>query len=70
MALYVLKQYHRGLPGISAGVMVAEWAIEAADLNEAQATARKILNDYQPPRDFVVLWDADGKTVWQEGTHA
>ena len=70
MALYVMKQYRRNLPGISAGVQVGEWAIEAADLNEAKTTARKLLDDHQPATDFVVMWDANGKSVWEEGAHA
>jgi hypothetical protein len=70
MALYVMKQYRRNLPGISAGVQVGEWAIEAADLNAAKTTARKLLDDHQPVTDFVVMWDANGKSVWAEGTDA
>jgi hypothetical protein len=70
MARYVLKQYHRNLPGIVSGVKVGEWGIEAADLNEAVTVARKLLNDYQPPTDFAALWDGSGsRAVWEEGTY-
>jgi hypothetical protein len=69
MTIYVLKRYQRNRAGISAGIKIEEWAIEAADLIDAKVTARKILTDYRPPGIFVVMWDEIGKLVWQEGIH-
>ena len=70
MALFFLKHYRRNLPEISGGEKIGEFAIEAADLKGALITVQMLLDDHQPLTDFVVMSDASGKIVWEEGTHA
>jgi hypothetical protein len=70
MALFFLKHYRRNFPEISGGEKIGEWAIEAADLKEALLTVRMLLDDHQPLIDFVVMSDATGKIVWEEGTNS
>ena len=61
MGRYILKRYHRSIPAVSAGLLVAEWAIEAATVNDAVSISEKqLLSDFKLPDDFAVLWDENG----------
>jgi hypothetical protein len=66
MAIYILKQYHRYMPGMGVGKQVSEWAVEAPDLDTAVFVAEeRLLLDFTPPRDFALMWDENGKSVWK-----
>jgi hypothetical protein len=65
MATFILKQYHRFMPGIGVGKHVAEWAVEAPDLPTALfVSEERLLTEFNPPDDFALLWDEGGKLVW------
>ena len=68
MSVYTLKQYNRpSYPGRTVGVLTYEWSFEATDLNAAvKAAKEEYLEGFQPPNDFAVMLDENGKVVWED----